>query len=399
MKKAIFSLLFLLFAGAAYSQPQVCAVTGTFYDFDGTTADSIEIKVVQVFDSSGSLIYSKPITYRTGGTFSATPGVVTFNILRNSVAYIAARAMGWDSYGSYGRPVTIPNAASGNLATFVSPTVIPESTPVVLPVQLFFDSTGNTIFPSDTLWLGAGLAAVPKGAGSNDYAIINTSTGTSTDTASLSYRIDVARDIANGKADADSMKLAFDRLGDRADADSVFLKADTASLHAQKFAVLTDQVAGKANGDSVSTALQSKVSISDSTSRYATPTQVYTTVKDSLDAYSTNGTRGLSSTKRIFAQMDSITFIGEAGDVIDLSLGNNFRGTISANDTLSFSNAVDGQVIQVVITNAGTHTLSWTGVSWPGGTQPVLTAVANKRSIYSFIASGGMIHGVAVLNY
>lgn len=103
---------------------------------------------------------------------------------------------------------------------------------------------------------------------------------------------------------------------------------------------------------------------------------------------------------RIYTAVDSITFAGEAGDIIDASKGNIFVGTLTQNDTISIINMADGQTISVRITNAGTYTLSWEGVSWPEDTPPTLTAVANKRDWFTFIKVGGIIDGTKpIQNY
>jgi hypothetical protein len=122
-------------------------------------------------------------------------------------------------------------------------------------------------------------------------------------------------------------------------------------------------------------------------------------IKDSTTALVTAGGRGISSTARMFVADDSITFLGEAGDVIDCALGNSFRGTIGASDTLSFSNMADGQIVTVVITNANNYTLVWTGVAWSGGTAPTLTATANKRDVFTFYRAGGIVYGSYVQNF
>lgn len=100
----------------------------------------------------------------------------------------------------------------------------------------------------------------------------------------------------------------------------------------------------------------------------------------------------VKSSGRIYAADDSITFVGESGDVINCSLGNNFRGTLPANDTLSFSNPVDGQCVNVVITQGGGFVLHWSGVTWDG-TEPTLPSTPNSQRLYSFLRTGGITHG------
>lgn len=117
---------------------------------------------------------------------------------------------------------------------------------------------------------------------------------------------------------------------------------------------------------------------------------------DSLDAVLSLGIRAISSVSRMYVSDDSITFTRINGDAADCALGNVFRGTLDADDTLTISNMVDGQIVSIVVTNAGTHTLAWSGVNWSGGTAPTLSAVANKRDVFTLIRAGGIVYGSAV---
>jgi len=152
--------------------------------------------------------------------------------------------------------------------------------------------------------------------------------------------------------------------------------------------VLTDVLGGKGDSDSLST--------TTGTANAALP---LANLDDSLSVALTNGARSVSSTGRIFVTDDSVSLTVAPDETINAALGNTFRATLPQNDTLSISNMQDGQVLQFVLTNANNFTLSWSGIAWPGGTQPTATAVANKRTIYSFVKAGGVIYGVSVLNF
>ena len=235
-----------------------------------------------------------------------------------------------------------------------------------------------------------------------------------------------------GKANADSIHsqliLVYNMLAGKPGADSVHTaidamlkKADTTDLHAQKFAIINDSL--------LSISLRATTTKNDLTAHIGTadahlPTQTgqsgkylqsngtvsswQTAVASEVDPTAlskassvadsslSGGNRSISTTGRMFVSDDSITFVGEAGDIINAALGNVFRGTLGANDTLSVSNMTDGQILSIVITNAGTHTLSWTGVNWAGGTAPTLSATANKRDVFTLIRAGGIVYGSAV---
>lgn len=95
----------------------------------------------------------------------------------------------------------------------------------------------------------------------------------------------------------------------------------------------------------------------------------------------------------VTVSVDSITFVGEDGDIIDASTGNIFRGTLGQNDTLSISNMSNGQQLNIVITNGGAHTLDWSGINWTGGTVPTLTSGENKRDVFTIIKVGEVMYG------
>jgi len=76
---------------------------------------------------------------------------------------------------------------------------------------------------------------------------------------------------------------------------------------------------------------------------------------------------------------------------IDVSLGTLFYKTISATTTFTVSNvAASGTVSSFVLdlTNAGSATINWfSGVNWPAGTAPTLTAAG--RDLIGFITRDG----------
>lgn len=76
---------------------------------------------------------------------------------------------------------------------------------------------------------------------------------------------------------------------------------------------------------------------------------------------------------------------------IDLSAGNYFTKTISANTTFTVSNApASGTAASFILelTNGGSNTVTWfSGVKWAGGTAPTLTA--SGVDILSFYSHDG----------
>lgn len=77
-----------------------------------------------------------------------------------------------------------------------------------------------------------------------------------------------------------------------------------------------------------------------------------------------------------------------------------YTKTLAANTTFTFSNAVAGQTIVVVLTNtASNYTVTWPGtVKWSGGVTPVMTTGA-KKDVYTFVYDGTDYLGSAVQNF
>lgn len=80
------------------------------------------------------------------------------------------------------------------------------------------------------------------------------------------------------------------------------------------------------------------------------------------------------------------TKVAVSASAIDLSAGNYFTKTISAATTFTVSNvASSGSVSSFVLdlTNGGSSTVTWfSGVKWPGGVAPTLTA--SGRDVLGF---------------
>jgi sugar lactone lactonase YvrE len=73
----------------------------------------------------------------------------------------------------------------------------------------------------------------------------------------------------------------------------------------------------------------------------------------------------------------------------DLSTGNYFTDTPSADVEYTFSNAGDVQTVQVEVTGASTYTVTWpTSVQWAGGTAPDSPA-AGEKDLYTITTDDG----------
>jgi len=90
------------------------------------------------------------------------------------------------------------------------------------------------------------------------------------------------------------------------------------------------------------------------------------------------------------------------GTSIACDSNNIFTKTLSANTTFTFSNMPVAQWITVFVTNtASNYTVTWSGVTWPGGSgaAPVQT-IGAKTDMWAFIKIGSIIFGaIPTQNY
>ena len=87
-----------------------------------------------------------------------------------------------------------------------------------------------------------------------------------------------------------------------------------------------------------------------------------------------------------------------SSNAINWAQGQSFLQTLSANTTFTFSGAVAGQTVVVVLTNtASNYTVTWPTVRWQGGTAPTMTTGAFS-DVYTFFYDGVHYYGSAVQN-
>jgi hypothetical protein len=72
----------------------------------------------------------------------------------------------------------------------------------------------------------------------------------------------------------------------------------------------------------------------------------------------------------------------------DLNLSDKHQVVLGGNRTFALVNGYDGQTFLIVAQQDATGSrvpVWWTGILWPGGTVPTLTATPNKRDVFSFM--------------
>lgn len=111
-------------------------------------------------------------------------------------------------------------------------------------------------------------------------------------------------------------------------------------------------------------------------------------VPPALSAQKGNYLRGDGSWSNV-AFGDAVALSGTA---IDPSLGNLFTKTITANTSFTITNANipagKTAMFTLMLTNGGSKTITWpSGMKWPGGTPPVLSA--SGTDILTFVTPDG----------
>ena len=71
--------------------------------------------------------------------------------------------------------------------------------------------------------------------------------------------------------------------------------------------------------------------------------------------------------------------------------------TLTGTATITMPTAAGGKsFILYLKTGAGSYSVTWTTVKWPGGTAPTITATASRMDIYSFFSDGTNWYGTTV---
>jgi len=92
-------------------------------------------------------------------------------------------------------------------------------------------------------------------------------------------------------------------------------------------------------------------------------------------------------------------FTANSSTAITLNLANGTMQdiTLTGSATITMPTATAGKsFILLLRSGAGSYTVTWTTVKWPGGTAPTVTTTASRLDIYSFFSDGTNWYGVTV---
>jgi hypothetical protein len=104
----------------------------------------------------------------------------------------------------------------------------------------------------------------------------------------------------------------------------------------------------------------------------------------------------------INSYVEGVVAIGNSStsQTIALTAGTVQTCTLTGNCTFTMPTATAGKSFVLYLnTGAGSLTGTFTGVKWPGGTAPTITATASRMDILSFVADGTNWYGSAIQNY
>lgn len=90
-------------------------------------------------------------------------------------------------------------------------------------------------------------------------------------------------------------------------------------------------------------------------------------------------------------------YTANTGTAITVSLANGTvqQLTLTGNATITMPTATAGKSFVIMLKQdaTGSRSVTWSTVTWPGGTAPTITGTASKQDIYSFFADGTNWYG------
>ena len=93
-------------------------------------------------------------------------------------------------------------------------------------------------------------------------------------------------------------------------------------------------------------------------------------------------------------------YTANTGTAITVSLTNGTvqQLTLTGNATITMPTATAGKSFVIMLKQDGTgsRSVTWSTVTWPGGTAPTITGTASKQDIYSFFADGTNWYGTTI---
>jgi hypothetical protein len=121
---------------------------------------------------------------------------------------------------------------------------------------------------------------------------------------------------------------------------------------------------------------------------------------NSADIVSTSATQTLTNktlTNPTVTNYTETLYTANTGTAITVSLANGTvqQLTLTGNATITMPTATAGKSFVIMLKQdaTGSRSVTWSTVTWPGGTAPTITGTASKQDIYSFFADGTNWYG------
>jgi len=142
----------------------------------------------------------------------------------------------------------------------------------------------------------------------------------------------------------------------------------------------------------------------DSAGPYGTGMQLYVSGGSNALQFFTNSAERVridsAGTFIIKNDYQEQTFTANSSTAITLNIVTNGTDqviTLTGTATITMPTATAGKSFLLKLkTGAGGYTVTWSTVSWPGGTAPTLTSAASKMDIFSFFSDGTNWYGTTV---
>lgn len=124
---------------------------------------------------------------------------------------------------------------------------------------------------------------------------------------------------------------------------------------------------------------------------------------NSADIVSTSATQTLTNktlTNPTVTNYTETLYTANTGTAITVSLANGTvqQLTLTGNATITMPTATAGKSFVIMLKQdaTGSRSVTWSTVTWAGGTAPTITGTASKQDIYSFFADGTNWYGTTI---
>ena len=125
-----------------------------------------------------------------------------------------------------------------------------------------------------------------------------------------------------------------------------------------------------------------------------------TTIQELQSGDTANLPSGQPLTNPAVTDYTETAYTANTSTAITVSLANGTvqQLTLTGNATITMPTATAGKSFVIMLKQDGTgsRSVTWSTVTWPGGTAPTITGTASKQDIYSFFSDGTNWYGTTI---